>query len=86
MKSLMIIITAATLFTTTTLALADQPNMQAALSALQNAKASLQRATDDKGGHKAKALDHINKAINQVEAGIKYDNKHVSKKEKSKDR
>src|SRR4051812_36239546 len=35
----------------------DQPNMKDALNALENAKDSLNRATADKGGHRAKALD-----------------------------
>lgn len=53
-----------------------QPHMQQALAALQSAKASLQNATADKGGHRAKAIDHVNAAIEQVEKGIAFDNKH----------
>lgn len=55
---------------------ADQPRMQAALDALKTAKRELDAATDDKGGHRAKAQRLVNQAINQVEAGIKYDRRH----------
>jgi hypothetical protein len=48
----------------------DQPHMQAALNALENAKASLNKATPDKGGHRAKALDLVRDAIDEVKKGI----------------
>jgi hypothetical protein len=48
----------------------DQPNMKDALSALENAKDSLNRATADKGGHRAKALDYVKDAISEVKKGI----------------
>jgi hypothetical protein len=48
----------------------DQPNMKDALSALENAKDSLNRATADKGGHRAKALDYVKNAIDEVKKGI----------------
>jgi hypothetical protein len=53
-----------------------QPNMQQALTLLKQAKESLQKATADKGGHRVKAMDHVDKAIEQVEKGIKFDNKN----------
>ena len=52
-----------------------QPNMKEALEHLEKAKASLKNATADKGGHRAKAIDLVDKAIEQVEKGIKFDNK-----------
>jgi hypothetical protein len=55
---------------------ADQPHMQAALSALQTARTELQQAATDKGGHRKKALDYVNSAIIEVQAGISYDRKH----------
>ena len=55
---------------------ADQPHMQSALDSLQNAKTHLEKATADKGGHRNKAMELTKKAINQVEAGIKYDRRH----------
>src|SRR2546423_808359 len=36
----------------------DQPHMQNALNALENAKDNLNRAAADKGGHRAKAIDY----------------------------
>src|SRR6185436_2645266 len=40
----------------------DQPHMTAALAALESAKNNLERATGDKGGHRAKALDLVREA------------------------
>lgn len=48
----------------------DQPNMQAALDHLKSAQSNLQRATADKGGHRANALNLIAQAIAQVKKGI----------------
>ena len=55
---------------------ADQPHMQAALDHLKAAKAELELATADKGGHRVKALSLVNDAIAQVEKGIEFDRKH----------
>jgi hypothetical protein len=49
---------------------AAQPHMQNALGALQNARAELQVAERDKGGHRVNALRLINEAIGEVQAGI----------------
>jgi hypothetical protein len=49
---------------------APQPHMQAALKALQNAATQLQSAADDKAGHRAKAIQLVSQAINQVQQGI----------------
>ena len=48
----------------------DQPHMQAALSALENARDNLDRATADKGGHRAKAINYVKDAISEVRKGI----------------
>ncbi len=48
----------------------DQPHMQNALNALENAKDNLNRASADKGGHRAKALDYVKDAISEVKKGI----------------
>ncbi len=53
-----------------------QPRMQEALGHLRAAQASLEAATPDKGGHRVKAIALTKKAIGQVEAGIKFDNRH----------
>jgi len=48
----------------------DQPNMEAALDHLKNARADLERATPDKGGHRANAINLVNQAIDEVKLGI----------------
>lgn len=57
-------------------AAADQPHMQAALEHLRAAKVELEKATPDKGGHRAKAIALTNDAIVEVERGIAYDRNH----------
>jgi hypothetical protein len=53
-----------------------QPEMTAAIQHLREAQKNLESATHDKGGHRVTALQHINQAIAEVEAGIQYDNTH----------
>lgn len=48
----------------------DQPHMELAKTALESAKNNLERATADKGGHRAKALDLVKDAIEEVKKGI----------------
>ena len=48
----------------------DQPHMTTALAALESAKNNLDRATADKGGHRAKAIDYVKDAISEVKKGI----------------
>ena len=48
----------------------DQPHMQTALAALESAKNNLDRATADKGGHRARAIDYVKDAISEVRKGI----------------
>ena len=55
---------------------AAQPQMQAALRHLRSAKADLNRATTDKGGHRAKAIELVEQAIAEVERGISFDRRH----------
>lgn len=57
-------------------AVADQPKMHSALDHLRAARADLQNATPDKGGHRNRALAAVNTAINQTEAGIAFDRRH----------
>jgi hypothetical protein len=47
-----------------------QPHMQNALGDLQSARGELQVAEQNKGGHRAAALNLVNQAIVQVEAGL----------------
>ncbi len=53
-----------------------QPAMQAALTALANAKNALLMGTADKGGHRVVAINLIDQAMAQVQLGIQYDNTH----------
>lgn len=47
-----------------------QPHMVNALGALETAKTELQAAQADKGGHRVKAIDLVNQAIAEVQAGL----------------
>jgi len=51
-------------------ALAAPVHMEAALKALQTAKEELRAAEADKGGHRAKAIDLVEQAIAETQAGI----------------
>ncbi len=52
------------------LAYAAQPHMEAALNALLTAQSELRVAEHNEGGHRANALDLVNRAITQVQLGI----------------
>ena len=54
------------------IAYANQPHMVSALEILSSARAELVRATANKGGHRERALNFINAAISETEAGINY--------------
>lgn len=49
---------------------AEQANMEAALNKLEAAQAALQRAQDDKAGHRTKAIALTEQAIAETRAGI----------------
>ena len=51
-----------------------QPHMKTALASLQVAAGQLDKASHDKGGHRAAALKLTREAIAQVQAGIDADN------------
>lgn len=53
-----------------------QPDMEAGLKYLRQAQEILERAGEDKGGHRVKALELIKQAENEVQAGINYANAH----------
>jgi hypothetical protein len=55
---------------------ADQPHMQSAMQSLTEAKAQLQKADRDKGGHRARAEQLVNQALAEVRAGIEFDRTH----------
>lgn len=51
-------------------AFAEQGNMDRAIVKLNDAKSALRQAPPNKGGHKERAMELINQAINQVQEGI----------------
>jgi hypothetical protein len=51
------------------------PEMQAAKSALIQAKTHLDSAKKDFGGHRAKAAEAVGKAIEEIDKGIAYGDK-----------
>lgn len=55
---------------TATPSVAAQPKMQAALDSLNDALASLQAAEANKGGHRVKAIELVQQAIEQVQLGM----------------
>jgi hypothetical protein len=59
-----------------------QPEMAAAISHLREAQNNLESASHDKGGHRVRALELINQALAEVEAGIRYDDTHQSRDER----
>jgi hypothetical protein len=57
-------------------AAADQPNMQVAREHLQRARVSLERAEPNKGRHRERAIDLVDRAIAQVTEGIEFARGH----------
>ena len=55
---------------------ANQPHMEAALSALQTAESELAAADEDKGGHRVAALRDTRAAISEIRAGMRFANHH----------
>ncbi len=53
-----------------------QPQMRKALVALEAAVSHLKTATADKGGHRVKAIALAEQAIQEVKAGIEFDNRN----------
>jgi hypothetical protein len=53
-------------------ALGAQPRMDAALAPLQNARAELEAAVPNKGGHRERAIELVDRAIVQVREGIAF--------------
>jgi hypothetical protein len=46
--------------------------MENALAACRTAKQQLEAANDNKGGHRNKAIEYVEAAIQQIKAGIDY--------------
>lgn len=58
----------------------EQPHMKSALESLTAAREQLKSATSDKGGHRVKALELTNAAIEQVQKGMAFDESHKGDK------
>lgn len=67
---------AAGLIGTATEAEAYQGNMERAVSSLYSALASLRESTPDKGGHRVKAMNLVQQAITETQAGIEFADEH----------
>ena len=75
-KLIAVALTSAAIASAATLAFADkQPKMHDAMRHLEEARDSLKDATSDKGGHRVKAIKLVNEAIDEVKAGIAFDDK-----------
>ncbi len=53
-------------------ATAYPPHMQNALERLRAARAELSAAASDKGGHRVRAIDFVDRAIEETRAGMAY--------------
>ena len=53
----------------------DHPHIEAAMKALENAKHQLETAAQDFSGHRAKALEHVNQALDECREALKADKK-----------
>ena len=56
-----------------------EPHMSAALGHLEQAKAELEKATPNKGGHREKAMQLVDQAMQQVREGEAYYQQHRGK-------
>ena len=54
-------------------ALEPHPEIRAAISALERAKAHLQHAAHDFGGHRVEAIGAIDRALEQLRLALKFD-------------
>jgi hypothetical protein len=54
----------------------DQPNMAAAVKALHEARASLEKAEHNKGGWRVAAIQATDNAIKEADRGCAFDDKH----------
>ncbi len=54
------------------LAYGNQPHMDTALRHLQAARGELEKAATNKGGHRERAIQLVDQAINQVQDGLRF--------------
>ncbi len=57
-------------------------DMQRAHQALQNAKSELQNAGDEWGGHRVKAIGHVDAALAELKAAMDWAKQHHEKMKK----
>ena len=69
-------IAAAAVAATTTQASAYQGNMERAMSSLYEALAALRESTPNKGGHRENAMQLVQQAIQETQAGIEWADEH----------
>lgn len=79
-NALVVILVTLSLVVTSLASVPDQPYMQAARTDLQKARAALQRAEHNKGGHRANAIGLINTAIGEINRGITFDRTHIRRR------
>jgi hypothetical protein len=75
------LLTRTTLIVTASIAMlgsAHAGGMQKAIEALED------KATTDKGGHRVAAIKQLKAALEQIEAGVEFDQTHVTKEEGKK--
>ena len=53
-----------------------EPHMHAAMEHLQQARAELEQAAQNKGGHRERAMKLVDQAIEQVQQGEVYSREH----------
>jgi hypothetical protein len=54
------------------IAYANQPHMVSALEMLRSARTELTHATTNKGGHRERAIEAVDRAIQETRAGIAF--------------
>jgi hypothetical protein len=60
----------------TNFASAYQGNMERALGSLRQALGELRQATANKGGHRVRAMELVNQAIAETQAGVEFADEH----------
>jgi len=55
---------------------AYQGNMERALGSLHQALGELRQATANKGGHRVRAMELVNQAIAETQAGVEFADEH----------
>ena len=53
----------------------QHPEIRSAIQHLEQAKRNLENAAHDFGGHRAKALEHVNQALEQCHEALNFDKK-----------